>query len=220
MLAADSSSDISVKGLLIIDTSYHIPWSKFQFQPSEPHLPALPKEVLRSFQNCKSLLDTWELPQWDAAAYKGRTVHCTVKNDHLAKNIMSIPAGHVLHKPLQSESRIIAVANVKHDPQEAGSDDDSFNSVSRGGYSLSPVLLLPPSAVLLRCNEYTKSKDPSGPPTRMDCFRTKRLLGWDENYPEFIKAVIDLDAHHYNIFDIDKVGLIRSIVDRMVTTDS
>lgn len=32
------------------------------------------------------------------------------------------------------------------------------------------------------------------------------MLGWGGAYPDFIKAVIDVDSHHYNIFDLSRVS--------------
>lgn len=68
--------------------------------------------------------------------------------------------------------------------------------------------LAPPPAVLLRCTQRAPSETASGAPVRMDVFRDKLALGWDENYPEFIKAVIDVDSHHYGILELNQVGFI------------
>jgi hypothetical protein len=44
----------------------------------------------------------------------------------------------------------------------------------------------------------------------VDLFRDEKLLGWEARYPDFIKAVIDVDADHYNLFSMaDTVGLER-----------
>ena len=204
MLAVDDESGIFVAGLLIIDTCYHIPWSKYPFEPSEPDLPNVPDLVLKSLDNCNALLNTWELPAWDPVACQGRNIRFTVDNDGPGKREITIPAGHVYYKPLQGESHVVPVERFGYTPHDAAITNGHATSTSDAG---AQQQLVPPSAVLLRCNEYAPTKDPSGAPARMDSFRDKMMLGWDENYPEFIKAVIDMDAHHYNIFDLKKVGI-------------
>ncbi|KAG5974907.1 hypothetical protein E4U55_007971 [Claviceps digitariae] len=61
----------------------------------------------------------------------------------------------------------------------------------------------PPPAVLLRCTKLSKPSPDSAPdlPCLVDLYRSEKLLGWEGQYPDFIKAVIDVDADHYNIFD-------------------
>lgn len=69
---------------------------------------------------------------------------------------------------------------------------------------------LPPPAVLLRC---TKAMIPaiSGQtdPCHVDRFRHHPFLGWEEDYPSFIRVAIDVEADHYTALDRANRPLVR-----------
>ncbi|KAL4982160.1 Alpha/Beta hydrolase protein [Aspergillus falconensis] len=65
------------------------------------------------------------------------------------------------------------------------------------------VTASPPPALLLRCTHPVPTKETD--PCRVDLFRDEPLLGWDGRYPDFIKAVVETDAHHFNVFEFSKV---------------
>ncbi|EOD47884.1 putative esterase-like protein [Neofusicoccum parvum UCRNP2] len=58
---------------------------------------------------------------------------------------------------------------------------------------------------MLRCVDRVPAKDGSPHTCRVDLPRDDVVLGWAGAYPDFIKAVIDVDSHHYNIFDLARV---------------
>ncbi|KAG8410084.1 hypothetical protein J3458_019152 [Metarhizium acridum] len=192
---------ISVAGLLIIDSPYHIARSKIAVPTSKPELTGIPPLVRKSFSNCDDMLQHWDLPLWDTSDSDASTdVKLTVAGETLA-----VRKGEVLHKPVGSDSKwqTIAVKTYVKDAQA-----DISGSVAGGS---------PPPAVLLRCVKRAKpepnhvssgeSQDVA-PPCLVDLFRDEKLLGWEARYPEFIKAVIDVDADHYNLFDRNNtVGL-------------
>lgn len=183
MLAVDRGANIMVKGMILIDSPFHIPLKSIVMETSKPALPTLPELVQKSFDNCEGLLNTWQLPTWSDAAFKGR-VSC-MKIDGQASNVLP---GHVLYKPLHGSAGVTEASLCPLRPAIA--DDMASDSVA----------VIPPTSVLLRCVEPVSSID-STKPARVDIFRDKVVLGWSEHYPEFIKAVIDVDAHHYNLFE-------------------
>lgn len=194
MLAEDDSANISVAGMLIIDSPFHIPLSKLSLATSQASLPGLPDLVRKSLDNCVGLLKDWSLPDWDAPAYNGQDVQINItQTSNRRKEDVSIPSGHVLYKPLQGEATVTSTAK-KSEQTEPPQPETSIGKAH----------VLPP-AVLLRCVKHASSSDPSKP-ARIDLFREKMMLGWDENYLEFIKAVIDVDSNHYNIFEFSKVS--------------
>ncbi|KAH7042807.1 esterase-like protein [Macrophomina phaseolina] len=193
MLAAKpSSSRISVAGLLIIDSPFHIPWSAFPAPVSAASLPGLPDLVRKSLDNCDGLLASWQLPEWDGDAGRGRELRCAAA--------ATIPPVSVLYTPLRRERTLVAVQ-----PFPAGAAPLRQDGVA------------PPPGVLLRCVERVPSEEPRGPPCRVDYFRDELVLGWDGRHPEFIKAVFDVDSHHYNIFDFKKVKQVTAQLNEALT---
>ncbi|KAI2602584.1 alpha/beta-hydrolase [Hypoxylon sp. NC1633] len=64
----------------------------------------------------------------------------------------------------------------------------------------------PPPTILLRAKEFVSS-DPSQ--TFVDYVREYRFLGWDEyneQHGNFIKQVVEVEGHHFTIFDIKNLG--------------
>lgn len=72
-----------------------------------------------------------------------------------------------------------------------------------------------PPTILLRAKENVVSASQ----TFVDHARTYRMLGW-EKYMEqvgkkFIDEVVDVEGHHFSIFEFDKVNSIRFIINTL-----
>lgn len=73
----------------------------------------------------------------------------------------------------------------------------------------------PPPIFLLRCtqmvpvqNSDTSSESEERTIFAVDQFRARKLLGWEHsNYAEFIKAVLEVPAHHFNLFAKENVSI-------------
>jgi hypothetical protein len=126
-------------------------------------------------------LDYWELPTWDGPLYEGKSVGFKVGG-----KAFTVPAGQVLYKPLREEWRTMEIGGFQHK-------------------HIPPEPISPPPAVMMQCIGRAPTKNMSKDPCRVDIFREEPLLGWDGRYPDFIKAVIVADAHHFNIFEFSKV---------------
>ncbi|KAL1297536.1 hypothetical protein AAFC00_006108 [Neodothiora populina] len=210
MIAADRSEPrLHVKGMVIIDSPFHTPLKDLSVETAKPELSHLPELVRKSLHNCGALLADWSLPEWDADAYKDRGIRTVV--DSTSADV-DVPAGQVWYKPLKGPAEVVPVSRASPPPAKA--DPDASHDV-------------PPFSVLLRCVDRAPSTDPdSTKPAHIDIRRDQLVLGWDENYPEFIKAVIDVDAHHYNLFEFeridaqtDKINLALKIVDNLRPLD-
>jgi hypothetical protein len=144
-----------------------------------------------------------------------------------------IPAGHVYYLTAHGhQGDIVSAAGVHHSseripPQDgivtdAGTHEPIHFTAPEWKSSKAAALgdpsyvahrgrLSPPPAVLLRCTQKTPSvPQSSGGTVRMDIYREELLLGWNRNHPGFIKAVLDLDAHHYSIFELAQVSASHS----------
>ncbi|KYK58089.1 Esterase-like protein [Drechmeria coniospora] len=179
MLAEDDSTNLTIAGFLIIDSPYHIARSKLTMATSECEIVGIPDLVAKSFDNCDLMLKHWDLPSWDAPACNGDEVKVRV-----AGRSFTIPPRGLLHKPLDESWRLV-------ETRQAPSKDPVVGSVA------------PPPAVMVRCTRPAEKKKGENEcdPCLIDIFRHKTLLGWEENYPHFIKAVVDVDANHYSVFD-------------------
>lgn len=191
MLADDSTSKLSVAGLLIVDSPYHIPWSQQPQTNQEFDMSGMPELVRKSFDNCDEMLDKWELPSWSDSVGAGQPLRVRSMGQSY-----TLDETHVLHKPIDGQRRIIETSRAR------SYDNDSISS-SSDSYS-EPVA--PPPAVLVRCIKETPTKGPAESiPYHLDLFRDDPLLGWADNYPPFIKAVFDTNSHHFDVFDLRKV---------------
>ena len=187
---------IIVTGIVMIDSPFHIHRIKDEVMPEAepPDLPALVKNCLAQ---CKDLLNVWDLPRWDDAASSDRETRCRLKS-----NDWTIPPQHVLHVPVIGEPSIQRVGryiNGARQSEKVSVDKDTTSIQAHQNHRS------PPTAALLRATEPVPSNDPTKGSVRTDRWRQELLLGWDERYPEFIKVVIDLESHHYNIFERRKV---------------
>lgn len=179
MLADDSSVNLRIAGLLIIDAPYHRSVSDDMLDEYENEREGTPEPFFKdssnplmqkSFESTCLMLVCWDLPSWDAPVCQGRTMHVV-----LPQRSFILQQGDVLHKPLGGAWKPMTTAT--HPPPTVNVEN--------------PATV--PPAVMLRCTQPTRGV--------YDEFRDEKLLGWESRYPEFIKAVIDIDAEHYTVFD-------------------
>lgn len=182
MLAVAPSVNLSIAGLLLIDSPFHIPRCKLPPTEADPDLGGLPDLVKKSLNACDDLLQTWDLPGWNGSATVDRAVPFTVGASEFVAGRSSVP-----YKSIQDGWRNVETPTFMYD---GGSRDDPAG---------------PPPAVMLRCAKYRPPKAASSEPCRIDMFRSDPLLGWADNYPSFVKAVIDTDADHYKLFEMSRV---------------
>ncbi|KAF2177281.1 alpha/beta-hydrolase [Zopfia rhizophila CBS 207.26] len=184
MLAEDRSANINVAGLVLIDSPYHVPWFDSSPSVSEPVLVDVPPLVQKAFDYCDVLLRSWALPSWDGPACEGRDVHFAVGG-----SAFEIKPGTVLYKPLEGEWNAIGTRARASSQRQRTRTETSEHPV------------LPPPAVMLRCVKRAATAGGASDPCRVDLPRDDALLGWEDDYPGFIKAVLELDSDHYTVFD-------------------
>jgi hypothetical protein len=185
MLKDAPSSKLRIDGLLLIDSPYHTALCRQPRSEATPDFDGLPELVRKSLENCDDLLENWDLPQWDGPSNAAKPVRVSLRGEKFP-----LRDGSVLYKPLQESWRTVKTRTFQQE-------------------KLSEQGATPPPAVIVRCVQKTPTKTPSDELCRVDKYRDEPLLGWDHNYPSFIKAAIDTDTHHYNIFDFAHVS--RSI---------
>ena len=81
----------------------------------------------------------------------------------------------------------------------------SHHSQSPGSQTI-PI----PQAVMIRCSKPAPEEPAEKLPLAVDVYRDELLLGWEGRYTDFIRAVLDIDAHHFdlfNMYDPDKVRI-------------
>ncbi|KAF7552264.1 hypothetical protein G7Z17_g4447 [Cylindrodendrum hubeiense] len=185
ILADTPSPKFTVAGMLMIDSPYHIALNRFPGSGADPDFTKLPDLVRKSLKNCDQLLQNWELPEWAGPALGGKTVTLTVGGEK-----HQIEDGHILYKSLTE-----GWENVEAKPFEP-----------HAGVESASAAVGPPPAVLVRCVGYAKTQAPTDQACFVDLYRGERFLGWEGTYPSFIKASMDTDTNHYNIFDFKHVS--------------
>jgi hypothetical protein len=222
ILARNPYSSLSVAGLVIVDSPYHVPWSKLVKSTRDLDIGDLPPLVKKSFDNCDEMLDTWELPSWTPTpeAYDRVPLRCYVRGRSYV-----LEHSEVLHCPDSGPGKVVKTNGYRGNPSSlitsfshgfassstssaSSSDSDLLNSGKDG--LLAPVG--PPPAVLIRClqNTPTKGADDDTELHHLDMFRDQPLLGWEGNHPSFIKASFDVNSHHFDLFDMRKVSRLFS----------
>lgn len=183
MLADDPEAKIRVTGMVIMDSPYHIAYSKIQDSTEDPTLEDIPDLIQKCFDHCDTMLRDWDLPQWEAPTMEGKHVSFNVGGKR-----HNVPPGKVLYKPLQGIWQTIDTKTHKH-------------AASTASTAPPAKPLRPPPAVLIRCGQSMPLPADRTTPYLIDKYRNEPLLGWEETYPDFIKAVIDVDTTHYSMFD-------------------
>ena len=168
----------SVAGILLIETPFQYARSKYT-EVSEPVVEDFPELTQKSFENCDTMLREWDLPKWDGPALGGKTV--IVKT---GGRRFDLELGKLICKPLNEDWKTIDYELYKHETEAAPENPKA-----------------PPPAVLIRGIQKTTNQGDSGHSSLVDMYRDEQLIGWEGRHPDFIKAVIEFDSHHYNVFD-------------------
>ncbi|KAL3419937.1 thioesterase domain-containing protein [Phlyctema vagabunda] len=166
---------IFVKSLLIIDSPYHTPGRKQDFD--NLGLPPLPELVRKSFDQSGNMMKIWELPSWDGVqAQSGR---------ELLVDGLVVKPGEVLNVDVLGKAKVESVPKYEED----------------GGF--------PPWAVLVKATQTLKNTD-----AVIDRWRNEKVLGWEGRYPEFVKAVVEVDSHHFAMFSLSTIDYITEKINR------
>lgn len=177
MTARDPTALFHVAGTVIIDSPFHVPIAKLGEPLVDPDFGEMPELVQKSFKNCDVYLETWELPKWSGPANGKKKLKLTAGGKEFEIN-----QGQALHLPLSGDWKV-----------RDGKTFDDYEETS------DPVSS--PPGILIR--GLNRSERPPG--VDRDCtidrFRDEPLLGWEGNYPDFIKATIDVDTAHFDMFD-------------------
>ena len=175
--------------MVLVDSPYHPPADQMPDSDAEPELDVLPVLVKKSFEEAGRMLDMWELPKWDGPTCGGRSMRLAAGGeDH------TVCEGTALHKQLDGHWRLLQAGGWKH--KTGGRPEENKH------------IRTPPPAVLIRCVRRTPIATPEDDgPLRVDLFRDDPFLGWrNGDYPEFVKAAIDTDAGHYDVFKFSHVS--------------
>ena len=193
MLADKPFSKVSVAGMLIIDSPYHFARSKIAQPLADAVISDIPELIQKSFDNCDIMLEHWDLPSWDGPTLGGKKV--TVKSG-IKK--FELELGKILHKPLKEQWKVID--HELHD--ESSKDKDQMEEEGEKREEKPSKPKAPPPGVMIRCvQEVAKAEGAGGQPSLIDLYRHETMLGWEKNYPDYLKAMIDFDANHYDVFD-------------------
>lgn len=184
-ILADRNEDFSVKSLLLIDAPHHVPYEQVAPEDGEPDFDGLPPLVRKALDECDDLLARWEVPGWDGAV--GDVTLNAGGMDHTLRE------GEVVHKPLAGGWKTMRSKEVGRE----GSDDGYATDAEK--------MKRPPPAVLVKCTKPVPSKNDTDACCNVDVHRNDPTLGWLGRYPDFIKAVLEVDSDHYNIFGLARV---------------
>lgn len=191
MIAADPTALFSVVGTVLIDSPYHIPQSRLD-NVQDPDLGDLPPLVKACFDQCNDYLEVWELPTFTAPTKGGKLVTAWAggRSHNIAPN-------QVLHLPLDGKWTTKQIKN--HDFASAGEAEAA--AAAAPAPAPGAKKLEPPPGVMLRA--LNKAPRPAGSDVdcTIDMFRDEPLLGWEARYADFLKATIDIDAAHFDMFE-------------------
>ncbi|KAG5929620.1 hypothetical protein E4U53_002411 [Claviceps sorghi] len=223
MLARDPAAyPIHITGLLLIDSPHHIARSRIARPVARPRLVDLPDLVRTAFANCDAMLQHWELPRWDGRRTAPGEVAAGGRRFRMR-------AGEVLYKPATGGAATWSVvggvegAEAKTEEGAGAKTEEGACAKTKDAAEAKPASLPPapapgppPPAVLLRCTRPAAPSPGSAPgvPCLVDLHRADKLLGWGR-YPEFIRAVIDVDADHYGLFDRTDMGRMEDVTARV-----
>ncbi|KAM6516605.1 hypothetical protein FALCPG4_014786 [Fusarium falciforme] len=169
-----------VTGILMVDSPVQIPTSTLPPCGPDPDFSDLPDLVRKSFDKFDAMLSVCDLPAWDSPACQGKPVRLAAGG-----KTFTVETDQVLHLPLGGGW---TTASLTKTPRE------------EGRVEVTEQFTGPPPAVLVRCLRRTPTDAPSQGPSQVDRYRDDLLLGWEGRHQSFIKAVIDVDKHHFNVF--------------------
>lgn len=194
MVADDPTALFSVAGTILIDSPYHVPQSRLD-TVIDPDLGDLPALVKACFDQCNDYLDVWELPTFDAPTKGGKLVTAWAGG-----RSHNVAPGQVLHLPLDGKWTTRTVQNHEFPAAAEGQKKKKLE---------------PPPGVMLRA--LNKAPRPAGAETdcTIDMFRDEPLLGWEARYADFIKATIDIDSAHFDMFEKNNDKRVGCILDSL-----
>ncbi|PTB62565.1 alpha/beta-hydrolase [Trichoderma citrinoviride] len=181
-LAEDPEATIKVLGIVMMDTPHHLPWSQVDGPTDDPVIENIPPAIQKCFERCDEMIEHWEVPKWDGPACDGKTVFFGVGGRRY-----SVPPGKVLHKSFEGAWSPVEVPQYSKPAEEASQSEKAS--------------ITPPPTVLIRAIQHMPLPEGRTEPYIIDKHRNDRTLGWSANAPEFIKAVIDVNSNHYEMFD-------------------
>jgi hypothetical protein len=211
------TSKITVLGLLMIDIPMHIPWTMHPVvAPFRlPNNVRLPEGIRRCMDQTRDLIQSWQLPTWQPPPLDEQRQPQRVVYTGFARRPIVISPGHVYYQPLTGSGTVIRLDEDSDSAPYLTEGISKLNKAKSPGGPASPngtemtTPIGPPTAILIRCTELvpgppSSSEDPTRR-VRIDLLRDSRSLGWHLHQPEFVAAVVDVEANHYNMFDFEKV---------------
>jgi hypothetical protein len=200
-LAEDSEAKIKVVGIVMMDTPYHSPYNQEEGPTDDPVIENIPEPVQKCFDRCDEMLDDWEVPKWDGPACDGRAVFFGVGGRRY-----SVPPGKVLYKPFQGTWSSIEVPQYKPSEESQPPQEPQSEKAS----------IVPPPTVLIRSILPMPLPEGRTEPFIIDKYRSDHTLAWSGNAPEFIKAVIDVNSNHYEMFEKTNNAQVRIPISQWV----
>jgi hypothetical protein len=209
------TSKITVLGLLMIDMPMHIPWTMHPAVAPFQLPDTVPEGIRRCMGQAQDLIQSWQLPTWQPPPLDEQPQPQRVVYTGFARRPTVIPPGHVYYQPLTGSGTVIrlnedsdSTAYLTEGISQCSKAKSSGESTSQNDTEMTTPIG-PPTAVLIRCTELvpvppSRSEDPTRR-VRIDLQRDSRSLGWHLHQPEFVAAVVDVEANHYNMFEFEKV---------------
>lgn len=212
---AASTNKITVLGLLMIDIPMHISWAMHP-EVAPFQLPGnVPEGIRRCMGQTQGLIQSWQLPTWQPPPVDEQRQPQRIVYTGFARRPTFIPPGHVYYQPINGSGTVMQLDKDSDSTpylteglsKSSKADSSGDHASSKGTEMITPIG--PPTAILIRCTELvpvlpSSSEDPKLR-VRIDLQRDSRSLGWHLHRPEFVAAVIDVEANHYNMFDFEKV---------------
>lgn len=185
-LAEDPEATIKVLGIVMMDAPHHIPRNLVEGSIDDPVIPNIPKLVQKCFDRCDEMLDNWEVPKWDGPTCDGKIVFFGVGGRRY-----SVSPGRVLYKPFEGTWSQVEVPQYDQPSEESQPDE---------GSQAQKTSIASPPTVLIRATQPMSLPEGRTEPYLIDKHRSDRTLGWSGKYPDFIKAVLDVNSNHYDMF--------------------
>ncbi|KAL6872381.1 alpha/beta-hydrolase [Trichoderma longibrachiatum] len=195
-LAEDPEATIKVLGIVMMDTPHHLPWSQVDGPTDDPVIENIPPAIQKCFERCDEMIEHWEVPRWDGPACDGKPVFFGVGGRRY-----SVPPGKVLYKPFEGAWSPVEVPRYDKPAEEASQSEKGS--------------ITPPPTVLIRAIQSMPLPEGRTEPYIIDKHRNDRTLGWSANAPEFIKAVIDVNSNHYEMFEKTNAAQIKDMTTQL-----
>lgn len=178
MIADDPTALFQVVGTVLIDSPFHIPTSVLSEPVQEPDLGDLPDLVKTCFHHCTDYLEFWDLPTYTAPTMGGKLVTTWAggRSHDIAPN-------QILHLGVDGKWTKREVKTFEF-PETTDKKK-----------------VAPPPGVLLRALKRTPRPEGAPVDCTIDWFRDEELFGWEGRYPEFLKASMDIDSAHFDMFE-------------------